>query len=243
MSDLSLYYTNDMHGRFAALDHLASLPRTPSTLLLDGGDALEGSNTLCRRSEPVLERMSELGYAAMTMGNRELHYLRAVMRWRRDQRSFPLLASNLTDLRHRGHHNLWDRSLELEVGGLRVGLFGATVVQYPHHSLWERLFGLRFFAPEKCLPAIAEELRSRCDLVFFMSHLGFDIDRQLAACLPGVDLILGAHSHHVLSEIHLEQNVPIVQTGSHSRYLAELKLWLGKPNRLEYRLMQPALVA
>lgn len=231
-----------MHGQMAALGRLGKLPRDGNTLLLDGGDALEGSNTLYRRSEPVLDRMSELGYSAMAMGNRELHYIRAVMRWRRDQRRFPLLATNLVDLRHPGL-NLWDRSVELECGGLRIGLFGATVVQYGHNSLWERLFGLRFLKPERCLPEVAEELRSRCDLVFFLSHLGFDQDRWLASHLTDVDLILGAHSHHVLSEPHREGNVPIVQAGSHSRYLAELKLWLGKPHRLEYRLMSPALVA
>lgn len=242
MADLSLYYTNDMHGRTAALDHLARLPREAGTLILDGGDALEGSNTLCRRSEPVLDRMSALGYSAMAMGNRELHYFRSVMRWRRDQRSFPLLAANLVDLRHPGH-NLWQNSLEIEVGGIRVGLFGATVVQYAHCCLWERLFGLRFYQPESCLPQVAEELRNRCDVLFFISHLGFEVDRRMASCMPGVDLILGAHSHDVLSQPHRERNIPIVQAGSHSRYVAELKLWLGKPHRLEYRLLQPALVA
>lgn len=225
-----------------ALDQLVQVPRKPGSLLLDGGDALKGSNTVFHRSEVVLERMSGLGYNAMAMGNRELHYLRQVMRWRRDQRTFPLLAANLVDLRH-GDLGLWQRSHELEVSGLRVGLLGATVVQYPPRSLWERLFGLRFLAPELCLPPLVEELRSRCDLVFFMSHLGFEVDRELAARLPGVDLILGAHSHHVLTEPFWVQKVPIVQTGSHSRFLAELKLWLGTPTRLDYRLVEPVLVA
>lgn len=239
MADLRLLYTNDMHGRTASLDLLARQPRDARTLLLDGGDALCGSNTVYRRHEPVLDQMRKLGFAAMAMGNRELHYLRRVMGWRRDQRRFPLLAANLVDLRH-PQHDLWQSVLELHVEDVKVGLIGATVVQYPHGSVWERLFGLRFFQPEDCLPQLVEEMRDRCDVVLLLSHLGFEVDCRIASRLPRVDLILGAHSHTVLQEPHRVAGVPIVQAGSHSRYLAELRLGSGK---VEYQLHSPALVA
>ena len=42
--------------------------------------------------------MKELGYHAMAMGNREFHYIRSIMKWRRDETGFPILSANLFDM-------------------------------------------------------------------------------------------------------------------------------------------------
>lgn len=235
MSRLHLYHTNDVHGREDLLDLLESRGREADSLLLDAGDALQGSNTLFRRSEPILERMSRLGYAAMAMGNREFHYLHAVQQWRRSQRTFPLLAANLVDLK--GRQPLWDASVELEVAGLKVGIFGATPVQYPPHAVWEKLSGFRFLEPADCLPALAEELASRNDLVIFLSHLGARADRALTPRLPGVGLVLGGHSHTLFTVPEPAGKAWIVQAGSHGRYLAHLQVEPGRPPTVEYELI------
>ncbi len=236
MSRLTVYHTNDMHGRQDVLTLLESLDRGPACLLVDAGDALVGSNTVFRLAEPILERMSRLGYQAMAMGNREFHYLRAVHRRRRAQRRFPLLAANLEDLR--GGDPFWERSLEVLVGGLRVGLFGATPVQYPAGAVWEKLSGFRFVDPSRALPPLAEELAARNDLVILLSHLGARVDREVARRLPGVSLIVGGHSHTLFTLPERVGNSWIVQTGSHGRFLGEVRLEPGtSPVGIEYRLL------
>lgn len=234
-ADLTIYHTNDMHGRPGALERLEEEERSDPHLLLDAGDAISGSNTVFRRREPVLERMSRLGYHAMAMGNREFHYLRAVHRLRRGQRQFPLLAANLVDLR-RPAAPLWQSSLERQVGGVRVGILGATPVQYRPGSVWERLSGFRFLSPEDCLAPLAEELAARNDLVILLSHLGWAADRSLARRLPGVRLVLGGHSHTLLAEPEWVGGAWILQAGSHGRFLGEIRLDLD-PLRVEYRLL------
>jgi 5'-nucleotidase len=236
MSRLTLYHTNDMHGCQDLLALLESLDRGGDSLLVDAGDALVGSNTVFRLAEPILERMSRLGYRAMAMGNREFHYLRSVHKRRCAQRSFPMLAANLVDLR--GGRPFWERSLELEVGGLRVGLFGATPVQYPVGAVWEKLSGFRFLDPARTLPPIAEELASRNDLVILLSHLGARLDREMAPRLPGVSLIVGGHSHTLFTLPERAGDAWIVQTGSHGRFLGEVRLEPGRtPVGIEYRLL------
>lgn len=240
MGRLTLYHSNDVHGREDLLDLLESRGRETDSLLLDAGDAIQGSNTAFRWSEPILDRMSRLGYAAMTMGNREFHYLRSVHRRRAAQRSFPLLAANLVDLWE--GEPLWDASVELEVAGVKVGVLGATPVQYPHDTLVEKLFGFRFLDPAKCLPPLAEELAARNDLVIFLSHLGARADRALAPRLPGVGLIVGGHSHTLFTVPERVGDTWIVQAGSHARFLGQVHVEPGRrPLAIEYRLLSSEL--
>lgn len=234
---LTILYTNDLHGRQGALDYLEQLDRGPDHLLLDAGDALQGSNTLFRRREPILARMRSLGYRVQAMGNREFHYLRRVHRWRAAERGFPVLAANLIDLWGGRPAPWWQPAWEGEIGGLRVGVFGATPVQFPEGAVWERLFGFRFLDPSECLPSLSGELAGRNDLVIFLSHLGVEQDRALAPSLPGVDLILGGHSHTVMARPERVGGCLLVQAGSHSRYLGEIRVRPGSPPSLDYRLI------
>ncbi len=55
-----------------------------------------------------------------------------------------------------------------------------------------------------------------CDFVICLSHLGYDEDKELAAEVKNVDLIVGGHSHTLLHKIqHVEdldgKDVAIVQ--------------------------------
>ncbi len=236
MSRLTVFYTNDMHGRHEVLDLLEARDRPSGSILLDAGDAISGSNTVFRLAEPILERMSRVGYTAMAMGNREFHYLRGIHQRRKAQRSFPILAANLQDLR--AEAAFWEPMLELQVGGIRVGILGATPVQYPPQAIWERLFGFRFLDPLQVLPPLAEELASRTDLVILLSHLGARMDRELARRLPGVRLIVGGHSHTLFTQPERCGEAWIVQTGSHARFLGEICLEVGaRPGRIRSRLL------
>ncbi len=190
------------------------------TLLLDAGDSILGSNTAFRWTEPNLKLMSELGFHAMTMGNRELHYIPAVLERRQQERNFPLLAANLVDLW--GRQTTWQEGLTLECAGLKVGVFGMTVVQYPVGSFYEKLFGLRFLPPETLIEHLVEKYQAEHDVVIFLSHLGVEEDRALAKRLQAkphlrCDLLLGGHSHVNLSEPERYGRTLVSHIGSHGR--------------------------
>jgi 5'-nucleotidase len=194
---------------------------SPSTdLLLDAGDALLGSNTAFRLHEPNLRRLSELGCAAMTMGNRELHYLPGILEQRASERSFPLLAANLVDLW--GRSTTWQEGFTVERAGKRIGVFGMTVVQYPVGSLYERLFGLRFLPPETLIEHLVRRYQAEHDIVIFLSHLGLDKDRALARQLAArpdlkLDLLLGGHTHTVFHQPERYGSCHLGHVGSHSQ--------------------------
>ena len=228
---LQILYSNDLHNQGQpCLARVAQLKR-PDSLILDGGDALRGSNTVFRLEEPIVAQMRRLGYRAQAMGNREFHYLRRVQRWREQERGFPLLAANLEDLRN--PYGPWqDYSIQecsLGESRIRVGLLGLTPVQYPVGSAWEKLTGFRFHPPEATLRRWLPFLESRCHSVVVMSHLGLPEDRRLAPLFPKLRLILGAHSHDVLEQPERIGACHIVQGGSHGRFLGEILLKYDSP--------------
>ena len=228
-----IYHTNDMHGRGAALRWLEEHALEQSErLLLDSGDAISGSNTVFRRYEDNLAAMSRLGYTAMAMGNREFNYLRSVQRMRERQRNFPCLCANLEDLASPIHYFAPYYEMEVPVAAgpaLRLGLTGATPVQYPISSPWEALFRFRFLDPLGVVPALAQALAARCDLVIVLSHLGLEVDRLLAPSLPAGTLILGGHTHTRLDEpLDCGRGRFIFQTGAFARSVGRLQLDLER---------------
>lgn len=218
--ELTLFHTADVHGVSAVYQHLQDKVDPTRDILLDAGDAIAGSNTAFRWREPNLRRLSQLGCAAMTMGNRELHYLPWVLEQRASERTFPLLAANLIDLW--GRPTTWQEGVTIERSGLRVGVFGMTVVQYPVGSLYERLFGLRFLPPHTLIESLVRRYQETHDVVIFLSHLGLGQDRKLARQLAAkanlkLDLLLGGHTHTLFRHPEQIGDCRLSHVGSHGR--------------------------
>lgn len=227
---MRILHTADAHGTSGVYQELQASRNPESDLLLDAGDALLGSNTAFRLREPNLQRLSDLCCDAMTMGNRELHYLPWVMEQRASERNFPLLAANLVDLWGRG--GSWQDGVTVERGGLRFGIFGMTVVQYPVGSLYERLFGLRFLPPHTLIESLVRRYQADHDVVIFLSHLGLEQDRLLARQLAAkadlkLDLLLGGHTHVQFHTPERYGACQLCHVGSHSRGYGE---WTREPD-------------
>ena len=62
------------------------------------------------------------------------------------------------------------------------------------------------------------------DLVVVLSHIGVDNDIALAERVPGIDLIVGGHSHTRLTEARKVNGTWIVQAGSYGRSLGVVDL-------------------
>ena len=51
-----------------------------------------------------------------------------------------------------------------------------------------------------------------------LSHNGFDVDRQFAMDIPGIDVILTGHTHDALPEPLQVGNTFLVASGSHGKF-------------------------
>jgi 5'-nucleotidase len=121
-----------------------------------------------------------------------------------------------------------------------VAVVGVTTPATPHISSPGP--GIRFADPADTVRREVEALGAMgVDKIIVLSHLGYDQDRELAASVDGVDIIVGGHSHSLLggqevAALGMDVDGPfpfpvktpdggtcyVVQAGSHARALGIL---------------------
>lgn len=223
---IRIYHTSDLHDRRGIVPRLLALREQQPGLLFDCGDSLRGSQTLYYRSEPIIQELDDAGYDAQSIGNREFHYLFSALRARARRMQHPLVCTNLQDTR--GRPLPFAPSLQLNASDtdgspVVVHVLGLLIMQYPEQSFWERVFGWRFLNPWEAVAPFAAAIPDGEPLIV-LSHLGFSLDRELAARVPRIDLLLGGHSHDTLSAPRYVGNVPIVHAGPYGKFVSRSEL-------------------
>ena len=237
---IRIYHTSDLHDRRHIAAPLRRLRAETPGLLVDCGDALRGSQTVYLRREPIVDELDAAGYDVTAMGNREFHYLfglvgRAVAqdapsgRVRQPGRRAPAARCRSRPM----------SLLRARRRAKSVRFFGLLVPQYPDGSPWERVFGWRFLDPVAVATEIARTTPPGVTLVA-LSHLGLRADRELAARVPQLDLILGGHSHDTLPEPEIVNGVPIVHAGPYGAFASRTELRARRRTRAYRRLRAAA---
>lgn len=230
MTTLHILHTNDFHNHLSQAQ--ADVIRQKreevgeDSLLLDAGDAVSAGNVGVRPGgEPILVRMSEMGYDAMTMGNREFHVADALLRLKIGKAAFPILCANIHWREDKGESLPTVPSLTKTLpSGLRVSVFGLTVPMVTARMAARVVSAFLFDDPVTAARRQIEELRSRADVLIALTHIGLREDERLAHACPELDLIVGGHSHVVLPEPAVVAGVPIVQGGWFGHYLGYVTL-------------------
>ncbi|MDQ2679852.1 MAG: hypothetical protein M3Y21_02350 [Candidatus Eremiobacteraeota bacterium] len=218
---IRIYHTSDLHDHRGFEPRLRELREAEPGLLFDCGDSLRGSQTVYHRNEPIIAQIDAAAYDAQAIGNREFHYLFALLKARRSQMAHPLICTNLLDTKDRALP--FERSRVIEYGGRRIHLLGLLIMQYPIGSFWERIFGWRFLDPNHVVAEYAQTMPPT-DALVVLSHLGLSLDRRLAAVVPRIDLLLGGHSHDTLLAPEYIGRVPIIHAGPYGKYVSRSEL-------------------
>ena len=207
-----------------------------NVVLLDAGDQFQGSlfYTL-HKGAAELAVMNLVPYDAMVAGNHEFDggpaQLAAFVRGAR----FPVLGTNIDATGDADLRGLLRDVVVLERGGRRIGVIGLSTEDTP--SISSPGPGLRFLRAEDAARAAVDRLRREgVDIVVALSHLGLARDRALAAAVDGIDVIVGGHSHSLLSNSAPNaegpypvvvrspagQDVLVVQAYAYARFLGRL---------------------
>ena len=239
------------YGRLGGYAHLATLvkrvraERPGRTLLLDGGDTLQGSATaLWSRGEDMVRLSNQLGVDVFTPHWEFIYGIDRVKelfgdRERRGRFAGDFVAHNVTEA---GWGDPVFRPYTIRpVGGARVGVIGQafpyTAVSHPRRFVPDLTFGVK----EDGIQALVRELRDdkKVDLVVLLSHNGIAVDLKLASRVSGIDVILGGHTHDALPQPIRVGKTVVVNSGSHGKFLSRLDLDVraGRVAGYRYRLM------
>ncbi len=190
--------------------------RSSRDLYFDTGDAIKAGNLAVPLApEAVWPRLSALRCTASVLGNRETHVFEGAFRAKLAGADHPILCANL--VRKDGSRPL-PGSLELEVRGVRVGVFGVMVPMVTSRMKTQGASAYLWEEPLSVAARLAAELRPRVDLLIALTHIGHRSDLALAEAVPSLDAILGGHSHTVLESPVMVGHTAICQGGSHGRF-------------------------
>ena len=232
LSDQDFSSLANNYGRVGGLDRIATLvkairaEREDNTLLLDGGDTWHGSwSALQTQGEDMVKAMALLRPDAMT-GHWEFTLGEERVLELIDQLDFPFLGANVRDTDW--EEPVFEQVARYDRGGVDVAVIGQafpyTPIANPRWMFPSWSFGIR----EDELKALVEEVRADgAGLVVLLSHNGFDVDRKLAGNVPGIDVILCAHTHDALPEPTDVDGTLMIASGTNGKFLSRLDLDVG----------------
>jgi 5'-nucleotidase len=234
-------------------------------LILDAGDYSMGTAfaAAIRDTGGELQLLSRMGYDATTFGNHDFDLGpdglgQAIGVAAKAGRIPAVVASNtnfaandaaLADLQRLAKEGVIRRYVVIKRGGIRFGLFGLMGKESIFYT--SGAGAITFPDAIETAKEMVTVLREteKVDVVICLSHGGLETgkdgtftdgeDVRLAEAVPGIDVVIGGHTHTALQEaIIVNGRTPVVQTGKYGQNLGELVITLdgGKLTVESYKL-------
>ncbi|WP_425626771.1 5'-nucleotidase C-terminal domain-containing protein [Agrobacterium tumefaciens] len=209
-----------------------------NVLLLNAGDNFQGSLFYTTYKGTVeAEVLNAMKFDAMTVGNHEFDDSEDGLAGFLDKVQFPVVTANVVAS---AASKIGDRvkpSIVLEVGGQKIGIVGAVAndtaelaTPGPNITIAEDV--------AKISEQVQKLKGEGVNKIIALTHVGYPRDLEFIAKIPDVDVVVGGHSHTLLSNTDQKAEgpyptlvdnpggykVPVVQAGQYSKYLGDLRV-------------------
>ncbi|WP_213216574.1 bifunctional metallophosphatase/5'-nucleotidase [Roseibium polysiphoniae] len=217
-------------------------------VVVDAGDQFQGSLFYTTyKGAAAADFMNGIGYDVMAVGNHEFDDGPKALAGFLDKVTFPVISGNLDLDNEPLLKGRISGTLVLERGGEKIGFVSSLAEDTAETS--SPGAGVTFLNSEEALKAQVAELEAAgVNKIIALTHEGLTKDKMIAAAVPGIDIIVGGHSHTLLSNTQdraegpypvLVKNpdgkdVPIVQAYAYSKYVGDLVVtWDDAGNVIE----------
>jgi 5'-nucleotidase len=233
--EVHILSANDMHAYLSSMPMVADVAdslRTlyPGLLVFAAGDNRTGDplNDMYEiPAYPMVALMNQIGFDATTLGNHEFDSSPRGLARLINLSNFSYLCANVHPDDSLGMHLRPCQTFD--VNGLRVGVVGA--VQLGTHGTPDthpdNCRGISFEPYQEAI-ARYEYLRSQCDVVILLTHIGYEEDVELSAQVPWVDLIIGGHTHTQLKGGEMHNGILITQNENKLKLVTHITLVLER---------------
>jgi 5'-nucleotidase / UDP-sugar diphosphatase len=166
--------------------------RGTTVWLVDAGDFSDGTPFSTEyQGKADINAMNAAGYMFGTLGNHEFNNPLSTLKELISLFRFPMLCANAIETST--SKPLTQSSAIREVGPLKIGVFGLTTHEAGTYPAAKD--GLKIGEEIETARRMAQSLRPEVGIVIAISHAGEGMDNQIAATVPGIDVIIGGHSH------------------------------------------------
>ena len=209
-----------------------------NVLVLDAGDQFQGSLFYTTyKGDAAVEFLNMLKPDAMAVGNHEFDDGPETLARFIDKAEFPVISANTSAYFEPLLKDKLPGYVIVEKGGEKIGI--VSVVAADTKELSSPGDKVDFNAGIGILKSAIPEIESYgVNKIVALTHVGLEMDKQIAAAVSGIDVIVGGHSHTLLANgddgaagpypVWVENpdgiKVPIVQAGSYSKYLGEVSV-------------------
>ncbi|MFI8688134.1 bifunctional metallophosphatase/5'-nucleotidase [Rossellomorea sp. NPDC077527] len=229
---IHIYHTNDLHS------HLEHWPRIrdflkqrkkkhendgESVYLFDIGDHVDRWHPLTEATlgKENVELLNEAGFDAVTIGNNEgitLDYDDLNRLY--EDAGFDVIVGNLLDRSSKRPKWLETHRIYQTGSGMKVGVIGLTAYFKPFYQA----LGWNITSPMEELEKLVRELHPAVDMIILLSHLGIRDDEMIGERFPEIDVILGAHTHHVLPHGKEVKDTMLGAAGKYGHYVGHMMI-------------------
>ena len=220
------------------IDDTRAKYETGNSLLLSAGDNFQGSLYYTTyKSKVVSDFFNQMGFDVVATGNHEFDDGPEEFTKFIDAAEFPIIGGNFDVSRDPTLKGKIKGSIVLEIGGEKIGIIGATTEDTP--EIASPGPNVEFTDVIQYVRGASEALDAAgVNKIILLSHIGYTVDQQVAAALPLVDVIVGGHSHTLLSNTAegalgpyptMVTNpdgveVPVVQANQYGKYLGDIAI-------------------
>lgn len=219
-----ILHTNDVHGAIAGYAYIAQLKadyeaKGAEVILVDAGDYSQGEVYVSdTKGLDAVEMMNATGYNVVSLGNHEFDYGFAQLKDNMSKAKFKVLCA---DVFNADGTPIFDANYTYTTkSGVKIGFFGMETPETQTKANPALIKGLTFATDDAFTKAAADQVKALKDddIVICVSHLGVDAESKpyrstdLYAAVKGIDFIIDAHSHTVMTKG--ENGEPIQSTGT-----------------------------
>lgn len=233
------YYEKHLNMDMGLIKLASKFNKDSDTLVIDGGDTLQGSplTSYLSKSDPLAlsQCMNSFQYDYITLGNHDFNYGVEYLHKYLDGLNAMCLCANICDINKKLAVKPY--AIHTMPNGLKIGIIGVCT----HHvSVWEKpetLQKLSIIKPVDAINQYLPELKANSDITICLYHGGLEIDPSTMQALNTTsdenqgyyiaknfdfDIVLTAHQHMDF-EGYIEGSY-VVQNANNARSFVEIHI-------------------
>ena len=229
-----ILHSNDVHG---AIDGYAYMPAlrekflslgASDVLVVDAGDFSQGGIYVSvNKGKAAIDMMNAAGYDVVTLGNHEFDYGYDRLMENLKEAKFQAICCNVYS--EKTGETILPASAIIETkSGLKVGFVGVETPETTTKVNPGLITDINFSTFGKLYEAVqtaVDAIRSECDLVIGLTHLGVSAESasngyrsiDMLNTVDGIDFAIDAHSHTVMTSA--KYGLPVQSTGTKFAYV------------------------